>query len=438
MLRADAEERALLGGLLQRPASLTEIPPVGVEDFYLPAHQLIYLAITQTLASDDDADVFTIKAWMLKNGSGAAINDGLLLAELVGEAPPISALSFFADRVTQAGLRRRIDQKLQRARQAIREGDFDDAIENVATTMVGIDVDMDAPASANAMPRGLWRLGEFVDKFHGHIDWIIPGLIGRQERIMVIAAEGSGKSMLARQLAVMTASGLHPFTRDPIPPRRTLLVDLENPEGIIGKKTRPMVEEARAMNLWRQDDAWIWHRPAGINLRKAPDRREFDRVLAIAQPGLVAFGPLYKAARTDQANSEQQAGETSEALDAVREKYGCALWIEHHAPMAQNGQRDLRPFGSGLWSRWPEFGLVLKKDDDPKIGARILHVDPNGFRNQRDERTWPVGFVYDRVWPWRPLWDADEVEDNRQLQLAGPAPAHRAYGWDRKQVLGDT
>ena len=39
-----------------------------------------------------------------------------------------------------------------------------------------------------------------------------------QERVMIVAAEGVGKTMLARQVAICCAAGVHPFTYSAMPP----------------------------------------------------------------------------------------------------------------------------------------------------------------------------------------------------------------------------
>ena len=62
---------------------------------------------------------------------------------------------------------------------------------------------------------------------------MIPQLIEKGERVIVVAAEGVGKTMLARQIALCSAAGLHPFTMSKIATISTLTVDLENPERII-------------------------------------------------------------------------------------------------------------------------------------------------------------------------------------------------------------
>jgi hypothetical protein len=43
-------------------------------------------------------------------------------------------------------------------------------------------------------------------------DWVIPGLLAREDRLILTGAEGLGKMMLLRQIAVCAAAGLDPFT----------------------------------------------------------------------------------------------------------------------------------------------------------------------------------------------------------------------------------
>ena len=72
-------------------------------------------------------------------------------------------------------------------------------------------------------------------------EWVIPGLLERGERVIVVAAEGVGKTMLARQIALCSSSGVHPFTFQPMKPVVTLTVDLENPERIIRRMSTSIV-----------------------------------------------------------------------------------------------------------------------------------------------------------------------------------------------------
>lgn len=221
-------------------------------------------------------------------------------------------------------------------------------------------------------------------------DWVIPGLLEAQDRVIVVASEGLGKSTLGRQIAIAAAVGLHPFTRQPIPKIRTLTIDLENPDRIIRRVTRNTYRVARAMVRHPDPhDAHLLVKPSGLNLLAAPDRAYVENVIEQLRPHLIVLGPLYKSF-TDPGGRTAEAVviEVVRYLDHLRDLYGCALWLEHHAPLGNSlSGRDLRPMGSAVWSRWPEFGLTLSRDDTAT--DRYIY-DVGMFRGARDARHWPL------------------------------------------------
>ena len=220
-------------------------------------------------------------------------------------------------------------------------------------------------------------------------DWVIPGLLEKSERVMVVAAEGVGKTMLARQVAICSAAGLHPFTFQKMEPIRTLTIDLENPERIIRRTSYSIMEQAIRKSGVRRVDAHLLVKPAGLDLCDSRDRMYIESVIERIQPQLICMGPMYKS-YVDSGNrtSEALAVEVAKYLDMIRDVYGCALWLEHHAPLGTSmSSRDLRPFGSSVWSRWPEFGLALTPDPTNPAGY-VYNV--GHFRGARDKRPWPL------------------------------------------------
>lgn len=219
-------------------------------------------------------------------------------------------------------------------------------------------------------------------------DWLIPGLLEKQERVMVVAAEGVGKTMLARQVAICCGYGVNPFTFQRMRPVRTLTVDLENPERIIRRTSTTIVGAARALGYEKRGDNHLFPKPDGLNLLSVQDRMLLEERIEEVEPELLVMGPLYKAfldpgTRT----SEAVAIEVAKYLDRLRAHYGVALWLEHHAPLgASMTTRELRPFGSAVWSRWPEFGLALQPDP---VRPHDFVYDVNHFRGARDLRPWP-------------------------------------------------
>lgn len=241
---------------------------------------------------------------------------------------------------------------------------------------------------------------EFVEEeVDESYDWLIPGLLEREDRVIIVAAEGVGKTMLARQVAIASAAGINPFTFQKMRPIRTLTIDLENPQRIIRRMSTSIVGAARRLSGGVGPvEAHLLIKPAGIDLLKSPDRVLIEETIERTRPDLVCLGPLYKSfIDPGTKTSEAVIVEVVKYLDYLRTTYGFALWMEHHAPLGSSSGRDLRPFGSAVWSRWPEFGLTL----EPDLTANEPHVYKVGnFRGDRDVRHRPTRIKRGKVFPF--------------------------------------
>ena len=230
-------------------------------------------------------------------------------------------------------------------------------------------------------------------------DWVIDGLIERSERVIVVAAEGVGKTMLARQIAILSGCGVHPFTYQRMPQIRTLTVDLENPERIIRRTSRNIYDAAIGRGYTKNPTAELLIKPSGFDLMKPEDRQSLEQAIEDSKPELLIMGPLYKAfvdpgGRT----AEAVAIEVAKYLDYIRDAYKCALWLEHHAPLGESmTNRQLRPFGSAVWSRWPEFGISLTPDI---TSGTAYTYDVKHFRGARDDRPWPTRIRRGKLFPF--------------------------------------
>ncbi len=272
------------------------------------------------------------------------------------------------------------DKKLARARAVIDKVEFD-------------------PGEAGEIVKWVDFLSAPVEPY----DWVIPGLLERQERLIVVAAEGVGKTMLARQVALMSAAGISPFKKDRMEPVRTLYIDLENPERIIRRTS------AKILSSIKMFQGGVSNLPAdllvkqdGLNILDPKDRVFLERVIEQSDPDILFIGPIYKLFM-DPGNkpAESTVGEVTRFLDYIRTTYDCALWLEHHAPFGSSmSGRELRPFGSAVWSRWPEFGIALAPDPTVQYRYDLKH-----FRGARDEREFPTALTRGEVWPFEAEFD---------------------------------
>lgn len=231
-------------------------------------------------------------------------------------------------------------------------------------------------------------------------DVIIPGIAYSTTRTMIVAPEGVGKSVLMRQMAIMTAYGIHPFRLDPIVARRVMLIDLENPRDILRSS---IARIAKTADLARPTRApiQIFSRPEGIDLRRRRDRMEVEEALRTHRPELVCIGPLYKTyARKARESDEEIAQQLQVIFDDLRTRYAFALIIENHAPKQQAGHRDLNPIGSSMWMRWPEIGIAL----GPKASSGPETLEVGRWRGDRFTTDWPIELQRSARYPFEGRW----------------------------------
>ncbi len=124
----------------------------------------------------------------------------------------------------------------ERLTQIVETGD----VEKVAAEKARLVETWTATASAAAVTEvGGRELDAFLETDLPTHDWLVPGLLERQDRVILTGPEGGGKSTLLRQMAVQFASGIHPFGGDLFEPLRVLLLDLENSSRQVHRGLRP-------------------------------------------------------------------------------------------------------------------------------------------------------------------------------------------------------
>lgn len=267
------------------------------------------------------------------------------------------------------------------------------------------------------------ELDEFLDRDLPEYDWLVPGLLERQDRLLVTGPEGGGKSTLLRQMAVQFASGIHPFGGDPFPPLNVLLLDVENGERQIHRAIRPL--RVKAGDRYT-GGLKLMIRPEGVALATdAADRAWFVDTIMEASPDIVIGGPLYKLGGGDPL-VEEDARRVAGIIDGLRAHLGCAFITEAHSPHASNGgKRPTRPYGASLWVRWPEFGIHVNGGVDGD-GA-VSH-----WRGPRDEREWPAMLQRGGEWPWTVVNNPRE-----ELWTRIKSYAQTAVKWPSERDLAD-
>lgn len=396
----DAERALITAALLSPQAFLDVTAMIEPGHFFKPSHQHIWEAIEQI--APDTNDPILVAVQLRKNGweGDEYISAGLnaYYCDLSIPATCISHARRYAKTIVDEAARRQLIMAISEGAEQMSSGiDAAAARDELVTKLASVST----LTEAREMPTA----EEFIASIDQEYDWLIPGMLERGDRMMITGGEGSGKSMLLTQIAYMAAAGLHPWTQRPIEPVRSALVDLENGNRLVARRVSTMNRAVRGSRdlpmTWRPDRMRVEHHPSGIDLTKAADRDWLASLCLSARIELLAIGPTYRmykgAAKLSDAGGEDQARQATAAIDDLRSHCGLTVIMETHAPHAQaSGNRDLRPIGSSVWLRWPEFGIgifPISKDDPTTMG--ISH-----WRGPRDERVWPKRLLRSKPWPW--------------------------------------
>jgi replicative DNA helicase len=385
-----AAERNLLGGLMQNPKAFREIKGVvSQDDFENSDMGKIYAGIADMIARGEDVDVVTVShkmpSWSIK------LYNPVHLHEWARAEVYLTAIEEYARVV-------RIDSVRRQMR------DINSLMNSELTKATNpIEVATDITNRLNALREG-FSTGDLKSKKLKEIlmgetnyDWLIPGLLERQDRLVITGPEGFGKTTLIRQIGILSAAGINPMTFEKIKPVRVLVIDAENTERQWRRAVAGMAAHAAVKGLVDPRETVSIVAGKRIDITKGTHLSEIHHLCDIHNPDMVIVGPLYKL--TPKAiNNDDDAAPLIVALDSLRDR-GIALVMEAHAGKGTSleGERDLRPRGSAALLGWPEMGMGIMPDKTVPGQARLVK-----WRGERDQRHWPDIIVRGKNWPFEP------------------------------------
>lgn len=387
-------EKFTLAAMMQGPQAIAEVAEiVSPGDFYRPLHQVIYRAMIMMFAAGEPVSPVTLRAWLDRE---AAKYDPVYLVEIYG-LPSSAAFGVAHARIVwEHSVRRHIGELGDRLSQ------MSGYLSESPADLLGRAHQMINQMSKHATPDEGHALNsaEFMAQTGRATEPVIPGLLDHQDRVIIVGGEGTGKTTLAFQVGFALAAGQHPFFTESIKPGKVLIVDLENPVEILKRRVAKLRDTAERFEGWHDRNLTIWARPGGVDLTNPAQAFRLAEVIRREQPDLLICGPLYKTLPGTGEVSEYQHTAVCRFFDQARARYDCAVWLETHAPMqSSNGERALRPLGSGVYSRWPEFGISLTRNSH---GVLTLAR----FRGDREEnRAWPAKLTRSPAgWPWAAIY----------------------------------
>lgn len=386
---ADAQNHILSSAFHNGPEVWQLVDPSELADMY----REVGAAMKAITDKGKVVDMATLSAECARRGISTNANRWLLYP-----IPASDAYRVFSD----ARARMRIEQALLRGAQQIADGaDHWD----IADELVGGISGLERPAVTREKQWHDWS--EVMAMDPGEPNWVMPGLLAHDERLVLTGMEGHGKSTLVYQLLLGAAYGVSPL--DPtkrFTPQRVLVLDVENVvETQIAAQYRMMqaAYRSKATDAFRTPDIRLM-RNRYIDLSRPGDRRALIDVAEQVQPDLLFMGSGYRLADGTQ-DHRTVAMSIQQTADTIRANTGCAVIIETHAGHGfQNDRNGWRPDGSSYWMRWPEFGFGLAPVK-VRSGRMARIVKWRGDRVVG--RDWPAGFKGGGVMPWLPVEEAE-------------------------------
>ena len=385
-------EVAVLGSMCASVTTAEEVMAlVRPEDFYLPAHRRLFVALLSLRLDGETPTFVTVRDYLRAHPDMTVVTDDLIEAALTDTT--VIGNRRTAQIVTDCAARRAVmaaaDDALRFARDpAVPLSTAEEAAQRAAEAAV-VGTGTEAPGPG---------IDTWLAEKDPEPDWLVPGFIEREDRVALTGwLEKGGKTTLLRVLAVQAAAGYLWFSpsRD-IRPLRVLFVDCENPEGI----SRRWWARLRALvNLDDENRLVVKLRPDGIDLAgQTGDRRWLLGLCEANRPDVLFIGPMYKLHAGDPFD-EREMKSLAQFLDLVRTRFRCALLMEAHTPNEpqQGKPRALRPYGASIWRRWFDFGLGLRGTDNSRTFELVQWA-------ARDERDWPDLIERDErpsEWSWK-------------------------------------
>lgn len=386
-------ERFVLAAMLKSGQAVQEAAEIlGPDDFVSEPNQNIFGAIMALFSSSDPVTPPTVRAWLSRNKLPF---DPEYIAGLFDQPAPGTQVIAHARLMWESAMRRRVDDAARQINWLSRQPDV-----SVADMITQAQAFLDNIASGAAIGKtGAVPLDDFLALVSKHSAPVIPGMIHHEDRVVVVGSEGDGKTVIAHQVGFGIAAGRHPFTGTRMPAGRTLVIDLENPLAMLQDRLRELRDVAQTVPGWDSSRLAMYARPGGIDLFTADDRFQLADAIRKFRPDAIVGGPIYKMFEESEHDGPRHAA-IARFFDKMRERHGVTVWLETHSPISSaGGKRLMRPMGSGLWTRWPEFGISLHR----KEGQKDLEL--KRFRGDRDEtRVWPDKLVRNPAfrprWPW--------------------------------------
>lgn len=400
-------EQAVLGGmLLSRDAINRAMEIVATGDFFRPAHQMIFDAITDLHTRGEKVDVLVVNTELSKRGEALRCGGPAHLFGLTEKIPAAANTGYYAKRVKDVAILRKltevgtaisqigytgageVGELVEEARALIAEVDATpvdgDALVSTSVVFQELVDDLDAPADTS----GLVPM-PYTDLAH-----VLPGL--KPGQMMIVGARpGAGKSIvaadIARHAAMKHSIGTVMFSLEMT--RREMGMRIAAAEGSIdigrmSKREMTTEDWQRLAGVKERFDGAPFWMADDFNIGLSHIRAHLSRLSRRHKVGLVIVDYLQLMSPGAKAENRQiEVSAMSRGLKKLAGEYGVAVVVLSQLNRESTKRADKRPQlsdlrESGSLEQDSDVVLMLhredlQEEDSPRSGEVDLLLEKN-------------------------------------------------------------
>lgn len=338
-------ERALLGSILVRPDTFPKLAQ-SIEDwhFYHPGHRRLWDALRSVADEGNPPDWVFVRSWIDANVEDEQDRDDFrkvawdcLHGMEEGHWMPSSAPAY-AKRVQRTA----VDRRALRAVDEVAQLAAANApAEEIAAVMAAVAKHYQRNGQTGQQLRAI-DLATLQDGAQDPIPWVLEGWLAEAELAWFGGEWGTGKSLIALDLAVSIAAGISWLGRVPSKPGRVLVIDEENGQRLARHRMR-LILAGRNLDPATWDDLPIRYvvRP-GLNLNAAVGQAALRREVESFHANVVLLDSFQRL--TPGLNPNKSAEFNTWAESCVRplnRELGAAVVVLDHMRKPTKDDKDV-------------------------------------------------------------------------------------------------
>ena len=205
------------------------------------------------------------------------------------------------------------------------------------------------------------------------VEWIVPGVIHKGGKGLIVAAPKAGKSLLAVDLAVALASQQSWLGQTCLSRRvKTAVVSREDGPGMTKRRVAQLAE-ARGVGM-DSLDKWIrfntYEQKSSFSIQSDSDLEEIVKWIKKEEVEFCIFDVLNVLHGADE-NSNTAMTQVMKRFDSIKEATGVDLAIIHH-DKKDSGTGNKKPRGASAIDSWWEWKVSISPETDNER-VKVVH-----------------------------------------------------------------